>query len=175
MQLISGWHALLQAAGDQGSLVDAVLALLGLEASAVADTDTMESLGMDSMQVAEVRARLQRALGRTVPLEEVLLGRRMTGDMPCTKLHHLHAIVFRALQATNSTSKHLSSALSHLLLNFQASKHEAAVICHVPYTRRSPCTLYVSMLRCTRSYGLVFVNFLLYHFYLSFSSCRWGA
>ena len=60
-----------QATGDQGKLVDAVLALLGLEANAVADTDTMESLGMDSMQVAEVRARLQRALGRTVPLEEV--------------------------------------------------------------------------------------------------------
>ena len=63
--------SVLQATGDQGKLVDAVLALLGLEANAVADTDTMESLGMDSMQVAEVRARLQRALGRTVPLEEV--------------------------------------------------------------------------------------------------------
>ena len=173
-QLTSSWHALLQAAGDQGSLVDAVLALLGLEASAVADTDTMESLGMDSMQVAEVRARLQRALGRTVPLEEVLLGRRMTG------ICHAPNYIICTSSLPSSTDnkqhiKHPSSALSHLVVNLQASQHEGAVICHMPYTRRSPCTLYVSMLRCTRSYGLVFVNFLLYHFYMSLPSSRWAA
>jgi acyl carrier protein len=51
--------------------VAAVLGMLGLEEKDVADGDTLESLGMDSMQVAEIRARLQRALGRPIPLEEV--------------------------------------------------------------------------------------------------------
>ena len=48
----------------------AVLGMLGLEEKDVAEGDTLESLGMDSMQVAEIRARLQRALGRPMPLEE---------------------------------------------------------------------------------------------------------
>ena len=61
----------MQAAGEQtGGLVAAVLGMLGLEEKDVADGDTLESLGMDSMQVAEIRARLQRALGRPMPLEE---------------------------------------------------------------------------------------------------------
>jgi len=61
-----------QAAGDDaGGLVAAVLGMLGLEEKDVGETETLESLGMDSMQVAEIRARLQRALGRPIPLEEV--------------------------------------------------------------------------------------------------------
>ena len=64
-----------QTANEQtGGLVAAVLGMLGLEEKDVADGDTLESLGMDSMQVAEIRARLQRALGRPIPLEEVCAG-----------------------------------------------------------------------------------------------------
>ena len=60
-----------KAAGeDAGGLVAAVLGMLGLEEKDVGETETLESLGMDSMQVAEIRARLQRALGRPIPLEE---------------------------------------------------------------------------------------------------------
>ncbi len=61
----------MQAAVEQaGGLVEAVLGMLGLEEKDVTDGDTLESLGMDSMQVAEIRSRLQRALGRPIPLEE---------------------------------------------------------------------------------------------------------
>ena len=51
----------------------AILGMLGMEEGEVKDTDTLESLGVDSMQAAEIRSRLQRALGRPIPLEEVCL------------------------------------------------------------------------------------------------------
>lgn len=49
----------------------AILGMLGMEEGEVKDADTLESLGVDSMQAAEIRSRLQRALGRPIPLEEV--------------------------------------------------------------------------------------------------------
>ena len=51
--------------------MEAVLGLLGLEDKDVSNSDTLEGLGVDSMQLAEIRARLQRALCRPVPIEEV--------------------------------------------------------------------------------------------------------
>ena len=58
---------------DAGGLVAAILGMLGMEEGEVKDADTLESLGVDSMQAAEIRSRLQRALGRPIPLEEVRL------------------------------------------------------------------------------------------------------
>ena len=74
------------AAGEAGGLVEAVLAMLGLEEKNVSETDTLESLGMDSMQVAEIRARLQRALGRPIPLEEARLAPRSPSPTLLTRM-----------------------------------------------------------------------------------------
>ena len=63
-------HGCRRRARTRAGLVAAVLGMLGLEEKDVGEGETLESLGMDSMQVAEIRARLQRALGRPMPLEE---------------------------------------------------------------------------------------------------------
>ncbi|KAK9803549.1 hypothetical protein WJX73_007935 [Symbiochloris irregularis] len=52
-------------------LLGSILTVMGLSASAVADSDTLSRLGIDSMQMVEVRSKLQRALGRSVALEDV--------------------------------------------------------------------------------------------------------
>ena len=54
-----------------GGLLAAMLGMLGLEEKDVKDSDTLAGFGVDSMQTAEIRSRLQRALGRPIPLEEV--------------------------------------------------------------------------------------------------------
>ena len=53
-----------------GGLLAAMLGMLGLEEKDVKDSDTLAGFGVDSMQTAEIRSRLQRALGRPIPLEE---------------------------------------------------------------------------------------------------------
>ena len=45
--------------------------LLGIDPAAIGEDDNLAGMGIDSMQVVEVRARIQRALGRPIPLEEV--------------------------------------------------------------------------------------------------------
>ena len=52
-------------------LVTVMLSMLGLEEKDVKDSDKLASFGVDSMQLAEIRSRLQRAMGRPIPLEEV--------------------------------------------------------------------------------------------------------
>ena len=44
--------------------------LLGIDPATIGENDNLSGMGIDSMQVVEVRARLQRALGRPFPLEE---------------------------------------------------------------------------------------------------------
>ena len=55
----------------EGGLVAAMLSMLGLEEKDVKNSDKLASFGVDSMQLAEIRSRLQRAMGRPIPLEEV--------------------------------------------------------------------------------------------------------
>ena len=57
--------------GLEGGLVAAMLSMQGLEEKDVKDSDKLASFGVDSMQLAEIRSRLQRAMGRPIPLEEV--------------------------------------------------------------------------------------------------------
>ena len=64
--------------------MQAVLGLLGLEDKDVANSDTLEGLGVDSMQLAEIRTRLQRALCRPVPIEEVRACSGPAGNEPCS-------------------------------------------------------------------------------------------
>ncbi len=45
--------------------------LLGIDPASIGEDDNLAGMGIDSMQVVEVRARIQRALGRPIPLEEV--------------------------------------------------------------------------------------------------------
>lgn len=52
-------------------LVSAVLAVLGVNEQDIGENDDLSQLGIDSMQVVEVRSTLQRALGRPFPLDEV--------------------------------------------------------------------------------------------------------
>ena len=63
---------IMQADEDDGKgLVDMVMDLLGIDPAAIGEDDNLAGMGIDSMQVVEVRARIQRALGRPIPLEEV--------------------------------------------------------------------------------------------------------
>ncbi|CAK0731645.1 hypothetical protein CVIRNUC_000023 [Coccomyxa viridis] len=70
--------------GMEGGLVAAMLSMLGLEEKDVKDSDKLASFGVDSMQLAEIRSRLQRAMGRPIPLEEV-------GEMTFGKLRAIEA------------------------------------------------------------------------------------
>ena len=61
-----------QASDDDGKgLVEMVMDLLGIDPNSIGEDDNLAGMGIDSMQVVEVRARIQRALGRPIPLEEV--------------------------------------------------------------------------------------------------------
>ena len=65
----------MQADDDDGKgLVEMVMDLLGIDPASIGEDDNLAGMGIDSMQVVEVRARIQRALGRPIPLEEVSLG-----------------------------------------------------------------------------------------------------
>ena len=53
--------------------------LLGIDPNSIGEDDNLAGMGIDSMQVVEVRARIQRALGRPIPLEEVRPGACVQG------------------------------------------------------------------------------------------------
>jgi acyl carrier protein len=52
-------------------LVGAILGIMGLNEANIGENDDLSQMGIDSMQVVEVRSTLQRALGRPFPLDEV--------------------------------------------------------------------------------------------------------
>ncbi|CAL8464659.1 g4194 [Coccomyxa elongata] len=56
---------------DGKGLVEMVMELLGIDPNSIGEDDNLAGMGIDSMQVVEVRARIQRALGRPIPLEEI--------------------------------------------------------------------------------------------------------
>ena len=65
-------HLVPQGDDDDGKgLVEMVMELLGIDPNSIGEDDNLAGMGIDSMQVVEVRARIQRALGRPIPLEEV--------------------------------------------------------------------------------------------------------
>ncbi len=71
---LSNHWGVMQADEDDGKgLVDMVMDLLGIDPNSIGEDDNLAGMGIDSMQVVEVRARIQRALGRPIPLEEVSL------------------------------------------------------------------------------------------------------
>ena len=51
--------------------MEAVLALMGLKADGVSGSDSLAGLGVDSMQLLEVRTLLQKRLCRGVALESI--------------------------------------------------------------------------------------------------------
>ncbi len=65
-------------------LVEAVLNLMGLKADAVGENDNLAALGIDSMQLMEVRAVMQKKLCRPIPLE-------MIGSLTVATLRELAA------------------------------------------------------------------------------------
>ena len=65
-------------------LVEAVLNLMGLKAEAVGENDNLAALGIDSMQLMEVRAVMQKKLCRPIPLE-------MIGSLTVATLRELAA------------------------------------------------------------------------------------
>ena len=52
-------------------LVASVLNLLGLEEAGIGNKETLAALGMDSLQMVEIRATVQSAIGRPLPIEKV--------------------------------------------------------------------------------------------------------
>ena len=69
-----------------GNLLAAVLAILGMDEKNIKEDQSLEGMGMDSMQVLEIRTRLQRATGHPIPLEEVTLSPPCRARQPCTDL-----------------------------------------------------------------------------------------
>ncbi|KAK9904717.1 hypothetical protein WJX75_001194 [Coccomyxa subellipsoidea] len=67
---------------DGKGLVEMVMELLGIDPNSIGEDDNLAGMGIDSMQVVEVRARIQRALGRPIPLEEI-------GSLTLRKLREL--------------------------------------------------------------------------------------
>lgn len=55
-------------------LISSILSILGVKEGDVGEDDDLTQLGIDSMQVVEVRATLQKSLGRAIPLDEVRIG-----------------------------------------------------------------------------------------------------
>ncbi|CAK0786732.1 hypothetical protein CVIRNUC_009946 [Coccomyxa viridis] len=70
--------------GEDTDLVEAVLNLMGLKADAVGENDNLAALGIDSMQLMEVRAVMQKKLCRPIPLE-------MIGSLTVATLRELAA------------------------------------------------------------------------------------
>jgi acyl carrier protein len=71
---------------DGRGLVEQVMDLLGIKEGEIGENENLSGMGIDSMQVVEVRARIQRALGRPFPLEEVML---YVSDQWACPLHHV--------------------------------------------------------------------------------------
>eukprot|EP00884_Botryococcus_braunii_P007683 jgi/Botrbrau1/16916/Bobra.0306s0002.1 len=86
-------------------LVGAVLGILGIDLDNVKEDEDFTELGLDSMQVIEVRHVLQCALGRPVPIEEV-------GKLSISKLPSLVAEANGGIaesRSTQVTSKSISA------------------------------------------------------------------
>ena len=73
-----------------GNLLAAVLAILGMDEKNIKEDQSLEGMGMDSMQVLEIRTRLQRATGHPIPLEEVTPSAAL-GLLTAVPICHLHA------------------------------------------------------------------------------------
>ena len=56
---------------DSKGLVQLVMGMLGIDPGSVGEDDNLAGMGIDSMQAVEVRSKMQRKLGRPIPLEEV--------------------------------------------------------------------------------------------------------
>ena len=71
---------------DSKGLVQMVMGMLGIDPGAVGEDDNLAGMGIDSMQAVEVRSKMQRKLGRPIPLEEAsfwtLMPSVMTGCRP---------------------------------------------------------------------------------------------
>ncbi|KAK9916399.1 hypothetical protein WJX75_002178 [Coccomyxa subellipsoidea] len=55
---------------DKG-LVVSVLELMGLKEEEVGENDSLADLGLDSLQLVEIRSKVQTAIGRPLPLEQI--------------------------------------------------------------------------------------------------------
>lgn len=54
-------------------LVASVLELMGLKEGEVGENDSLADLGLDSLQLVEIRSKVQTAIGRPLPLEQACL------------------------------------------------------------------------------------------------------
>ena len=117
----------------EGGLVAAMLSMLGLEEKDVKDSDKLASFGVDSMQLAEIRSRLQRAMGRPIPLEEV---RRLSRSALKTGLH-LKLLVCPPPQSC--AARHGSPNTPQTMSDVSGSGplawlHHRLLVCHSPYS-----------------------------------------
>ena len=52
-------------------LVATVLELMGLKEGEIGENDSLAEMGLDSLQLVEIRSKVQSAIGRPLPLEQV--------------------------------------------------------------------------------------------------------
>ena len=48
-----------------------VLELMGLKEGEIGESDSLAEMGLDSLQLVEIRSKVQSAIGRPLPLEQV--------------------------------------------------------------------------------------------------------
>ena len=48
-----------------------VLELMGLKEGEIGENDSLAEMGLDSLQLVEIRSKVQSAIGRPLPLEQV--------------------------------------------------------------------------------------------------------
>ena len=75
-------------------LVESVLELMGLQEQGMGEKSTLADVGMDSLQMVEIRTKISTAIGRPLPLEQVSVSSPAspagTGCEQCSGLQNTH-------------------------------------------------------------------------------------
>ena len=81
-------------------LVASVLNLLGLEEAGTGNKETLAALGMDSLQMVEIRATVQSAIGRPLPIEKVYTRPHFTAQRVPKPVMLMHRPTFPVSRAS---------------------------------------------------------------------------
>ena len=67
--------------------METVLELMGVQEAGMGERSTLADMGMDSLQMVEIRTKITAAIGRPMPLEQARLLPCLpsTGGMTCTQ------------------------------------------------------------------------------------------
>lgn len=75
-------------------LVASVLELMGLKEGEVGENDSLADLGLDSLQLVEIRSKVQTAIGRPLPLEQARPSTACPDALPLCALAPVRFLMF---------------------------------------------------------------------------------